>query len=101
MAGSEWRKGTGGLKKDRTETVECSNRFSLLMGESERGMDEVIVVKDRKDKEGEGKGRKGVSGPPQVLVVGDSQVRYLDSAFCGRDKRRRSRSSRGHVEVTT
>ena len=80
-----------GLRKDRTETVECSNRFSLLMGESKRGMDEVIVVKDKKEKEGEGKGRKGVSGPPQVLVVGDSQVRYLDSTFSRRDKGRRSR----------
>lgn len=87
----EWQEARGGkvevARKDRTEAVVCSNKFSMLEGEVECGAGEEIVVEGRKEKGAEGKGRKGVSGPPQVLVVGDSQVRYLDST-CVRDRSR-------------
>ena len=77
--------------KDRTETVECTNRFSVLEEEeSDRGVDEETVVKDRGGKGVEDRKRASGGNTPQVCVMGDSQVRYLDSTFCGKDRGRRT-----------
>ena len=71
----EWQVVKGGkvgvARKDRTGTVACSNRFSVLEGEGECGSDEDIVVEGSKEKVAEGKG-KGAGVPLQVLVVEDS-----------------------------
>ena len=90
----QWCQVVGGRKagvyrKDRTDAVECSNRFSVLEAEKEIGLDEEIEVKDRKGKGVEVREREGVSSTPQVCVVGDSQVRYLGSTFCGKNRSRR------------
>ena len=55
-----------------TTTAKCTNPFSPLIDELD-----VSTVRGRDDKEG-----------IKTLIVGDSQVRYMDRAFCGKNKNR-------------
>lgn len=94
--GQVWQVVKGGkpggvlLRKVRSEPVECTNRFSLLEVEKDRREDEVTVVKDTRGKGVVDRERESVSSTPQVCVVGDSQVRYLDgSTFCAKNRGRR------------
>lgn len=68
-----------------------ANPFSML---------EEVVVEEVAEKEGRVEGeaqerREGADGCtlPQgkVIVLGDSQIRHLDSSFCARDREHRSR----------
>ena len=75
------------LKAPRLEGrhVETRNPFSVLQGVTG---EEVDAVGGDKRKEG----ADAVTLPQgRVFVLGDSQVRHLDSAFCARDRKRRSR----------
>ena len=99
-----WRVAGSG-RKERVSPpmceVESSNRFSLLATQEEE--EEVVIevggeeghrtpkakvvkgkggVKDRKD-------RKKLEKSQEVLVVGDSRIRYLDRTFCEADRRGR------------
>ena len=66
--------------------VETRNAFSVLESATE---EEVKVA--RGGKEGEDKADEGTLPAGKVFVYGDSQVRHLDSAFCARDRKNRSR----------
>lgn len=57
----------------RDEELECRNRFASL-GEGEPS------VANGPSSEG-----------PEVMVVGDSQIRYVDRAFCEKERKRRMR----------
>lgn len=63
------------------DQVECKNSFLALSGlkEVEEEVKEVRKVDANSLPRG------------NILVVGDSQVRYLDRAFCARDRKRRTR----------
>ena len=65
--------------------VETANPFSVL---------EEVAEEERVEGEAQER-REGADGPtlPQgkVIVLGDSQVRHLDSAFCARDRENRTR----------
>ena len=89
--------------RDRTPlgVVECSNKFGLLatMEEEEEVVIELgrvegdetpkaTVVQRKAGREGR-KDRKRVEGSQEVLVMGDSRIRYLDSTFCEVDRSRR------------
>ena len=63
------------------DQVVCRNSFHAL---SELNEEEVKVVGNRKVDD-----KSLPTG--NILVVGDSQVRYLDRTFCARDKKRRTR----------
>ena len=63
------------------DQVECRNSFHALseLKEDEKEVEEVRkVVADSLPR-------------GNILIVGDSQVRYLDRAFCARDRKRRTR----------
>ena len=84
-----WQKVVGGGRPgkrvplgDKTEVVPLQNRFEVLGEEVDgRGVEEL-------DRERQGDRRE--TGP-EVLLVGDSQVRYLDRTFCERARDRRTR----------
>ena len=67
----------------RDQQVVSRNSFHVL-SELEEGEEEVKVVGGR---EVDGKSQPGGN----ILVVGDSQMRYLDRTFCARDRKRRTR----------
>ena len=70
------------LKKELPERLECRNSFQALSKLQEDK--EVVQVQDRRaDDTSLPKGK--------ILVVGDSQVRFLDRAFCARDRKHRMR----------
>ena len=90
--------------------IECSNKFGLLTtqeeeevvievgaGEGDRTSKAKIVRrkldgKERKDKE-------RFEGSQEVLVLGDSRIRYLDETFCEADRVRRMMCSLPGVGV--
>ncbi len=77
-------KGAKRVKVLRAPSVETKNPFNVL----EEGKEKEV------DRAGGGKkeGADAVTLPQgRVLVFGDSQVRHLDSVFCARDRKRRSR----------
>lgn len=61
--------------------VACSNRFSLLATSQEQEVDRT------QHRQEESKSEEG----PEVLLIGDSQVRYLDRTFCENARERRVR----------
>ena len=65
--------------------VVTTNPFSVV---EEVGEEVQVVGADRERKEG---ADAGTLPQGKVVVLGDSQVRHLDSAFCGRDRTRRTR----------
>ena len=67
----------------RDQQVVSRNSFHVL-SELEEGEEEVKVVGG-----GEVDGKSQPGG--NILVVGDSQVRYLDRAFCAKDRKHRTR----------
>ena len=73
-------------RRRQAPRVETTNPFSVLEGVTEE--EEQVASEERERKEG-ADGRTLPQG--RVLVLGDSQVRHLDSAFCARDRTRRSR----------
>ena len=82
---SRGRVGTGATAVASSEPVGCRNSFSLL---GEVGLDEVIEVPVAESERVRVDGRKG---SPEVLVVGDSMVRYLDRTFCEKQRKKRMR----------
>ncbi|KAG0699146.1 hypothetical protein GWK47_025887 [Chionoecetes opilio] len=87
----EWRvvgKGSkpGSAGAEKSGEVLLYTRYAVL-GEEDRG------VKSRGVEEQQAGDRQGArSGKgPEVLLVGDSQVKYLDQTFCERDRDRRIR----------
>ena len=82
------RVGTGSaVRASSNDPVICRNRFSPL-DEAEGGMDDVIEVPDESERVEVG---RGVNELPEVLVVGDSMVRYLDREFCEKERKKRMR----------
>ncbi len=72
------------MKVLRAPSVETKNPFNVL----EEGKEKEVDTAGGGKKEG----ADAVTLPQgRVLVFGDSQVRHLDSAFCARDRKRRSR----------
>ena len=87
--------------------VECSNKFGLLAtqeeeeivieigaGEGDRTPKAKIVRRklDGKERKEGGKARKDrerLEGSQEVLVLGDSRIKYLDETFCEADRARR------------
>ena len=98
-----WRvasKGGNGRVSPSISGVDCSNKFSLLATQEE---EEIVievgggegnrtptarVVKGREGKR-ERKDRVRREGSQEVLVLGDSRIRYLDRTFCEVDRRKR------------
>lgn len=66
--------------------MKMTNPFSVL---EEVGEEEGHVAGEDKERKEGADGRTLPQG--RVLVLGNSQVRPLDSAFCVRDRTRRSR----------
>ena len=84
----EWAVVCRGAKRRKVLTaprqeVETKNPFSVLEGEAEEEVDVAGGEEGRPD------APTLVGG--NVLVLGDSQVRHLDSAFCAKDRRKRFR----------
>lgn len=81
----------------------CGNKFGLLATLGEEEEEEVVIevgrvegdvspkakVVQRKVGRGERKDRKKIDESQEVLVLGDSRIRYLDRAFCETDRSRR------------
>ena len=67
------------------QAVETANPFSVLEDVEEEGRVEGEAQERREGADG----RTLPQG--KVIVLGDSQVRFLDGAFCARDRQRRSR----------
>ena len=66
--------------------LECRNSFSALAEGTEEGprtVEERTTEEERTDE-------PSLSNS-KILVVGDSQVKYLDRTFCARDRKRRTR----------
>ncbi|KAG0720097.1 hypothetical protein GWK47_031334 [Chionoecetes opilio] len=83
----EWRvvgKGSkpGSAGAEKSGEVPLHNRYAVL-GEEDMG------VKSRGVEEQQAGDRSGKG--PEVVLVGDSQVKYLDQNFCERDRDRRTR----------
>ena len=85
----EWRVARSGgcgtsllLKRATAQPVECRNSFAALAEAEEEEVEEVKEV-ERTDEPSLSKSK--------ILVVGDSQVRYLDRTFCAKDRSRRTR----------
>ncbi|MPC66808.1 hypothetical protein E2C01_060961 [Portunus trituberculatus] len=82
----EWRVVSLGTKRRKvlraTQRVETGNSFAVLEGveeeKEEAGIDEVRRV-------------EGSLPVSKILLIGDSQVRHLDAAFCDKDRRMRTR----------
>ncbi|MPC49671.1 hypothetical protein E2C01_043481 [Portunus trituberculatus] len=82
----EWRVVSSGAKRRKvlraTQRVETENSFAVLEGveeeKEETGSDEVSRV-------------EGSLPAGKILLIGDSQVRHLDAAFCDKDSWRRTR----------
>ncbi len=75
-----------------------AKRVKVLRAPSVETKNPFIVLEEGKEKEvdtaggGKKEGADAVTLPQgRVLVFGDSQVRHLDSVFCARDRKRRSR----------
>ena len=97
-----WRvvgKGRNGRVSPTSREVECSNRYSLLATQEEEIVIEVgpgegvrtpkaRVVRDREGRR-ERKDRDRKERSQEVLVLGDSRIRYLDRTFCEADRRNR------------
>ena len=78
------RNGSSGrvsLGQNREVGVECRNRFSSLAENESSERENVKVHKRERER----------TGSKEVIVIGDSQVRYLDRTFCERDRNRRMR----------
>ncbi|MPC58260.1 hypothetical protein E2C01_052257 [Portunus trituberculatus] len=83
----EFRSRNSDLKAEFFQRVETENSFAVLEGLEEKqkpGGDEVRRV------EGSLSASKTLSAG-KVLVIGDSQVRHLDTACCDKDRKRRTR----------
>ncbi|MPC87590.1 hypothetical protein E2C01_082456 [Portunus trituberculatus] len=77
---------TSGAKRRKVvkapQRVEMENSFAVLEG-----------VEEEKEEVGSDEVRRAEGSLPagKILVIGDSQVRHLDTAFCDKDRRRRTR----------
>ncbi|MPC45802.1 hypothetical protein E2C01_039507 [Portunus trituberculatus] len=88
----EWRVVSSGAKRRKIlkapQRVETKNSFAVLEG-----------VEEEKEKAEGDKVRRVEESPPtdkilsagKILVIGDSQVRHLNMAFCDKDRERRTR----------
>ncbi|MPC34504.1 hypothetical protein E2C01_027896 [Portunus trituberculatus] len=79
----EWRVVSSGAKRRKvlraTQRVETENSLAVLEG----------VEEEKEEAESDEVRRVEGSLPAgKILLIGDSQVRHLDTAFCDKDRRR-------------
>ncbi|MPC41273.1 hypothetical protein E2C01_034861 [Portunus trituberculatus] len=89
----KWRVVSGGGKRRKViralHRVETTNSFVVLEGVEEEG-----------EKAGGDEMRRADDSlsAGKILIVGNSQVRHVDSAFCAKDKERRKRVCRAEID---
>ena len=79
----------GAGEGDRTPKARVVKRKLDGKESKEGGKVKKLHRKERKEDGKERKDRERLEGSQEVLVLGDSRIRYLDETFCEADRERR------------